>query len=340
MRLLKHEVSIRLFYFQCVDVALYLLENKVVSITCGGCEDGDHGDEPVLKQTSQGSVERTVASPQARKGQDTLSAKLLDETALREDDTQDVAKGRQSHKDGESSLGALAKHVTEEGGSNESLGLKNLCLGHTSKVGNVGQHVQNSDTANSQGSGDLEGAGRVLGLAEGVVCVAVANETPNDVVQRGDYAVGTSSCALEGVVEAVDLLDLLDIGQRSDDDDDDDANLDNTEDVLETNTPFQGRAVDQKRRRDAGHGNSSLVPIRNLDSGGIEDVLSKDDRVTSRPTQEDNISGVHARDEEARLAVDVFEVVLLATVLGETGAEFHVDGRAGPCDDTAGDPQE
>lgn len=318
----------------------HLLENEVVSIACRWCKDSNHGNGPVLKQTGQGSVERTVAGEESRKGQNTLTAKLLDKTALGEDDTQDVAKGRQGDENGESSLGPLTKHVSEEGGGNKSLGFENLLLGHTGKIRNVGEHVQDGDGTNGQGSGNLESSGRVLGLAEGVVRVAVADETPDDVVERSDYTIGTAGSSLKGIVKTVDLLDLLDVGQGRDDDDDDNANLDDTQKVLKTQPPLQGSAVDQKGRGDTSHGNASLVPIRNLDSGGVENVLAKDDRVTGRPAQQDDIGGVHARHEEARLAVDVFQVVLLAAVLGEASAEFHVDCRAGPGDDAAGDPEE
>lgn len=294
----------------------------------------------MLKQTGQGSVEGSVAGEESRKGQNTLTTKLLDKTALGEDDTQDVAKCRQGDEDGERSLGPLAKHVSEERGGNEALGFENLCLGHAGKVRNVGEHVQDRDGANGQGSGNLEGSGRVLGLAESVVCVAVADETPNDVIKGGDDTIGTTGRALEGIVKAVDLLDLFDVGQGRDDDNDDNANLDNTQDVLKTQSPLQSSAVDQESSCDASHSNTSLVPIRNLDPRGVEDVLAKDNRVTSCPAQQDDIGGVHARHEEARLAVDVFQVVLLAAVLGETGAPFHVDCRAGPGDETAGDPEE
>lgn len=294
----------------------------------------------MLKQTGQGSVERTVAGEESRKGQDALTTKLLDKTALGEDDTQDVAKSRQGDENGQRSLGPLAKHVSEERGGNKSLGFENLLLGHAGKIRNVGEHVQDRDGADGQGSGNPESPGRVLGLAEGVVCVAVADEAPNDVVKRGDYAVGTAGGALKGMVKAVDLLDLFDIGQRRNDDNDDNADLDNAQHVLKTQSPFQSGAVDQESRRDTSHSNASLVPIRNLDPRSVENVFAKDHRVAGRPAQQDDIGGVHARYEEARLAVDVFQVVLLAAVLGQAGAEFHVDRRAGPGDDAAGDPEE
>lgn len=294
----------------------------------------------MLKQTGQGSVEGPVAGEESRKGQNTLTAKLLDKTALGEDDTQDVTKGRQGDEDGERSLGPLAKHVSEKRGGNKALGLENLLLGHAGKVRNVGEHVQDRDGADGQGRGNPEGSGRVLGLAEGVVCVAVADETPDDVVKRGDDTIGTTGGALKGIVKAVDLLDLFDIGQGRNDDNDDDANLDDSQEVLKTQSPLHSSAVNQEGSRDTSHGNTSLVPIRNLDPRRVEDVFAKDHRVTSRPAQENDIGGVHARHEEARLAVDVFEVVLLAAVLGEAGAPFHVDCRAGPGDEAAGDPEE
>lgn len=294
----------------------------------------------MLKQTGQGSVEGSVAGEESRKGQNALTAKLLDKTALREDDTQDVAKGRQGDEHGERSLGSLAKHVSKERGGNKALGFENLLLGHTGKVRNVGEHVEDRDGADGQGGGDPEGSGRVLGLAEGVVCVAVADETPDDVVKRSDDTIGTTGSALKGIVKAVDLLDLFDIGQGRNNDNDDNANLDNTQEVLKTQSPLQRSAVNQESSCDTSHSNTSLVPIRNLDSRRVEDVFAKDHRVTSRPAQENDIGGVHACHEEARLAVDVFQVVLFAAVLGKTGTPFHVDCRAGPGDEAAGDPEE
>jgi hypothetical protein len=322
----------------------HILENKVVSITGRRSKNDNDADEPVLKETSQRSVEGAVAGPEAGEGQDTLTAKLLHKTTLREDDTENVSKGRQSDKDGQGTLSSVTHDVAEQRGSDETLRGDNLGLGDGGKVGNVGEDVQDRDGDDGDGSSNLEGALRVSGLAQGVVGVAVTDETPNDVVQGGNDTISAGLWAVKGIVEVVGLLIKLDVSTEGDkagnDDDQDDDDLDYAQDVLKTKTPLESSAMDDKGDSDTGQTDTTLVPTVDLLVGGVEDVLAKDDRVSRGPTHEDDIKGVHGGDQELGLAVDVLEVVLFTSVLGDTGTPFEVDGRTGSGDDGADDPHE
>lgn len=294
----------------------------------------------MLKEAGERGVEGAVAGPEAGKGQDALAAELLDKAALGEDDAEDVAKGGEGDKDGEGALGRLAVHVAEERGGNEALGLEHLRLGDGGKVGDVGEHVEDRDGADGEGRGKLEGARRVLGLAEGVVGVAVPDEAPDDVVEGRHDAVGAAVGALKGIVQVVDFANLFQIGERGDNDEDNDENLDYAEQVLQADAPFEGGAVDDKGDRQAGEGDAALVPAGDLDAGGVQDVLAKDDRVAGGPAEEDNVAGVEASGEELGAAVDELEVVLLAAIARHAGAELEVDGGARGGDDGAEDPDE
>lgn len=68
--------------------------------------------------------------------------------------------------------------------------------------------------------------------------------------------------------------------------------------------------------------------------------IPKDDRVTAGPTKENNVASVEASGEELWLAENVFEVVLLASVLGDGSAELEIDSRAGKGNQHAGNPDE
>lgn len=201
-----------------------ILENEVVGVANGGSDNGDDSHEPVLEQTGQGRVERLAAGPETREGQDTLTTKLLDQTTLGEDDTQDVAKRGQRDKHGQGTLGALAKHVAEERGGHETLAGEDLLLGHTRKVRDVDEHVEDRDGADGERRGDLERADGVLGLAEGVVGVAVADIGPDDAVKRGDDTISAAGRALKGVGQVVG--GVLEVDERRDDDDEHDDELD------------------------------------------------------------------------------------------------------------------
>lgn len=266
-----------------------ILENEVVGIAWWGSEDNNDTDQPMLEETSERRIERSVARPESRKGQNTLTAKFLNKSTLGEDDTEDVSKGRQGNKDGERALRGVAKDVAEERSGDETLGSENLLLGHGGEIGNVDEHVHDGDGADGQGRGNLEGALRVLGLAEGVVGVAVADITPDDVVQGRDDAIGAAGGALKGVGEVVGLLVDLEVAaqrhEAGNDDDEDDEQLDDAEGVLQTETPFQRTAMDEERGRDARQTNTALIPAIDLDIRRVQDKLAKDDRVSGRPAE-------------------------------------------------------
>ena len=63
-------------------------------------------------------------------------------------------------------------------------------------------------------------------------------------------------------------------------------------------------------------------------------------RKRRRHTQEHDVAGVEARHQEARAAEDELEIVLLAAVARQRGAELEVDGHASARDEHAGDPDE
>ena len=98
--------------------------------------------------------------------------------------------------------------------------------------------------------------------------------------------------------------------------------------------------MDQECGGDAGQADSTLVPSTDLNVGGIEDVGSEHNRVSTGPAEENDVAGIESRDEELWLAVDVFQVVLLAAVLGDRGTKFQVDGGSGEGDDHAGNPHD
>lgn len=316
---------------------------EVVRISGRRGQHDDNGNDPVLKQTHERGIERPITSPDARKGQDALAPELLHQPALRKNHTQDIAKSRQRDKDTEGTLGARPKDVAEKGAREDAAGAQNLLLWHGGEVGNVGQHVQDADNGNGGGSGDFQRAHRVLHLRHCVVCVAVADVAPDDVVEGGDDAVGAAGGAVEGAVEVVGLVDLEVAAQgreARDDDDEEDDELDDAEGVLQPQAPFQGEAVDQEGGGDAGEADAALVPAVDGDLGGVEDVFAKDDAVGACPAEQHDVAGVEARDEEAGLLEDVLEVVLLAAVAREAGAEFKVDCHSGGGDEHAGHPDE
>ena len=76
-----------------------------------------------------------------------------------------------------------------------------------------------------------------------------------------------------------DLEGTSESGEARDDDDQKDRKLDETEEVLQTKTPFEGESVDQESGSDACESNTTLVPATDFNVGSVKDVLSKDDGV-------------------------------------------------------------
>lgn len=298
----------------------------------------------MLKQTSQGSVQGFVAGKESREWQDTLAAEFLNETTLGEDHAENVAVSRQGDEHRERTLCGTTHDVAEEGGSDQTATLKNLLLGNSGEVGNVDEHVKNRDGDDTGGRSDLEGANGVLGLAEGVVGVAVSNVTPDDVVQSCDNSISAAGGALEGIAEVVRLLVLgeLDMATKGNEttqnDDQDDDQLDRTKEVLQAQTPLERKTVDQEGGGDACQTNAALVPPVDLNVGRVEDVLAEDDGVTTSPTEQDDISSVQTSGQELGTAIDVFEVVLLTTVLWDSSSPFEVDGGSSESDNHTSDP--
>lgn len=320
------------------------VEDEVVSIARGRSKDDDNANDPVLEETGQRSVERSVASPETGERQNTLATKLLNKATLREDNTQDVAESRKGDKDRHGALGSRTHDVAEERSSDKTLRGNDLGLGNSGEVSDVDEDVNNGDRNDGGRSGDLESAHRVASLAESIVGVAVTDETPNYVVQSSDNTVGAASGTLESAAQVVGLLIDLEVTAESDetadDHDEDDGQLDEAKGVLEAKTPLESAAVDEESSRDASQTNSTLVPSVDLLVGGVEDVLAKDDRVTGCPTHEQNVGSVDAGGEELGLAVDELEVVLLTTVLGDTGSPFEVDGSTSSGDEGTNDPND
>lgn len=109
----------------------------------------------MLEEAGERGIEGSVAGPEAGEGKDTLAAELLDETTLGKYDTKDITKGRECYKDGESALSFGAEDVTEERGGNQALRGYDFLGRDGGEVCNVDKHVQDSDGAESQGSGEL-----------------------------------------------------------------------------------------------------------------------------------------------------------------------------------------
>lgn len=100
----------------------------------------------------------------------------------------------------------------------------------------------------------------------------------------------------------------------SDNDEQDDNQLNDTEQVLQSKTPFHRERMDEECSGETGQPDTALVPATNLDIGGVEDVFTENDTVAGGPAQQDGVGGVHGGSEEFGLLEDVFEVVLFTTV--------------------------
>lgn len=154
---------------------LYLLQNKVVSISRRWCKHDDDGDNPVLEEASQGSVEWPVAGPEARERKNALTTELLHDSALGENNTQDVAKGRESDENREGTLSLLAHDVAEERSGENATRREDLVFRNGCEVCDVGKHVKDCDATKSQRGGELERLDGVLRLGQSIVGVAVAD---------------------------------------------------------------------------------------------------------------------------------------------------------------------
>jgi hypothetical protein len=113
------------------------LEDEIVRISGRWGEHDNDADEPVLEEACQRSVEGLVARPQSRERQDSLAPEFLDQSALGEDDAEDVAKRGQGDEDAEGPLGAVAKDIAEKRGREDATGTEDLVFGDGGKVCNL-----------------------------------------------------------------------------------------------------------------------------------------------------------------------------------------------------------
>lgn len=106
--------------------------------------------------------------------------------------------------------------------------------------------------------------------------------------------------------------------ETGDDDEDQDNELENTEEVLQSKTPFDGGSVQDEGEGDAGETNGAQSPSFGLYVGREEDVFSEHQRVSSGPCEQHSVGCEHGGDEEAGSAEEVFEVVFLASVFRDS----------------------
>lgn len=91
----------------------------------------------MLKQSGKRSVERAIAGPEPRKGQNSLTTQFLHQTTLREDNAEHITKGRKCYEDGESTFGLWTEHIAEQGRSDQALRRDDLMSRDCSEVCNL-----------------------------------------------------------------------------------------------------------------------------------------------------------------------------------------------------------
>lgn len=153
---------------QCLNLFLSpnSLEEEVVCITWRRRQHDNDRHQPMLKQAGRRGIQRPVAGEEFGEGKHAFTAQLLHNSSLGEQHGQDVAKGRQGHKDGHGTLGTLAHDVAEERRGDDLSGVDDLLLGDGRKVGNVDENVEDPDGDDCQRSSDLEGPGRIAGFTQ------------------------------------------------------------------------------------------------------------------------------------------------------------------------------
>jgi hypothetical protein len=92
------------------------------------------------------------------------------------------------------------------------------------------------------------------------------------------------------------------------DDEDEDNNLDNTKEVLETETPLQGGSVQEPCKGDAGEADESQSPSRWLNIGSSKNVFTEDERVPSRPSCIDYDHGERKNQYEIQMTTHLVEL--------------------------------
>ena len=77
---------------------------------------------------------------------------------------QDISKRRQGHKNRHDLLSPSTEHVSKESGRNSLTRGKELVLGDSGEIGNVAEHVKDTDGADCHRGCDLQRTDRVPGL--------------------------------------------------------------------------------------------------------------------------------------------------------------------------------
>lgn len=98
--------------------------------------------------------------------------------------------------------------------------------------------------------------------------------------------------------------------------------------------------MDEEGRRNASNTNTTLVPSVYLNLRSVENILAERNAVGGGPSEKNRIPGIDSCGEETRVTVDVFKVVLLATVSRDSGTEFHVHKGTGQSNDHTNNPHE
>lgn len=141
-----------------------VLQDEIIGVARRRRKHDDDRDEPMFEESHERRIERLITSPEPRPGNDALPTDLLYDcrlhislkftihlsrkvnnlgkndgltSTLREDNAQDVAKGRQGHEDGERALGAWTEHVAEKGGREDAAGADDLVFGHGGEIGDL-----------------------------------------------------------------------------------------------------------------------------------------------------------------------------------------------------------
>lgn len=140
----------------------------------------------MLEQAHERSIEGFVAGPKPRKWQDTLPPNLLHNSALGEYDAENVSIGRKCHEDRHYALGLVSEHIPEENRRDDPTRTHDLGLGNCCKVGDVAKHVQNRDENQSCRCSSFQDFYWVFCFRKCVVGIAVADETPDNIVECSD----------------------------------------------------------------------------------------------------------------------------------------------------------
>ncbi len=91
---------------------------------------------------------------------------------------------------------------------------------------------------------------------------------------------------------------------------------------------------------DASESNATLIPSIDLDVGSMEYILAEDHTIRACPAEKDDIAGVEAGSKVFGPVIDVFEIVLLPTIPGDSCAELQVYGHTTCSNNHASNPNE